>query len=684
MTVQASEAGGQRSSTMSFLIGVREVNRPPVIQPISDFNLAPNQVLDFTALGADADLPPQALTYQITGLPSGASFEPTTGHIHWDLGADPVAGTSLVTVRVTDNGAPEGSVETTFKITVGVEPRVAINEIMRRPSVAGAEYIELANLSMVNTVDISGWRLEGFDYTFPAGTIIPGGGYLCVAPNLASFRNAYGAQVPVAGPATLALPPNGGLVQLIRPGAGEQLDAVIDAVQFELSAPWPAPAINQGASLQLIDPTQDHRRVSNWGASASSVANPADSILPVTASWRYYQNAAFPGNNWNASSFNDASWPQGGGLLYVEGAQLPAPKTTELTLGPTTYYFRAKFNFSGNPEGAKLVFRTFLDDGAVFYLNGREVFRIGMAEGPVSQSDFSSRVIGDAAEEGPFEVAATGLAEGENVIAVEVHQTNAGSTDIVFGANVDLISLKPSSYTPGAKNSIAASVPAYPPVWINEIEPQNSSGIKDQSGASEPWIELYNGGEESARLDGWALSDQFTALGKWTFPAGALVPAKGYLLIFADGEAQQTTSAELHASFRLAAQTGSVALSRVQNGALAVVDYLNYSGLGPNQSFGRALDGEPFITQLFTGPSPGGSNSNVLAQAPTLEVSLTADRKLRLVWDTVAGVSYRLETTRSLQSPEWELVAQQNGTGTPFERQEALDDGPRFFRLVAE
>jgi len=40
------------------------------------------------------------------------------------------------------------------------------------------------------------------------------------------------------------------------------------------------------------------------------------------------------------------------------------------------------------------------------------------------------------------------LRQGDNVVAVEVHQTNPGSSDIVHGMSADVIEVKRESYTP--------------------------------------------------------------------------------------------------------------------------------------------------------------------------------------------------------------------------------------------
>ncbi|MGV3773949.1 MAG: lamin tail domain-containing protein, partial [Verrucomicrobiales bacterium] len=682
MQVRVTEQDGGPSSEVSFAVGVREVNSAPMLETMTDVQLAANQTLNRMLAANDSDEPKQALAFSAEGLPEGATLDPNRGLLRWEVGPDPKAGNYAVTVQVVDSGSPNLSSQITFNIVVTAEIRVVINEIMFRPSNTGAEFVELANGSQANPVDLSGWRLVGLDYQFPQGTILPAGGFLCVARNLTAFRNAYGTLPIVVGNATLTLPQAGGLVQLIKPGTGEQLDQIMDEVLFEMRAPWPAPAFTQGASLQLIDMEQDHRRVSNWSATSTAITNQPVNVISFDSTWRFYQGAASPGAAWNATTFNDGSWSQGKALFFVEDATLAAPKVTPLTLGRTSYYFRTSFNFAGNVEGARLRFSPFLDDGAVFYLNGQEALRVGMPDGAVSQDTFATRVVGDAATEAFIDVAATGLKLGENIIAVEVHQANAGSSDVVFGATVELISVQPASFTPGARNSIAATVAPFPAVWINEVVPENVSGLKDRSGAAEPWIELYNDGDQPLSLDGWTLTDHFSQLNKWRFPIGTVIPANGYLVVFADGESNQSGAGEVHTSFRLAAQSGSVALARTHKGLLEVVDYINYLGVGADQSYGRAIDGQPFVSKPFQSPTPAMSNHQVVLPVAKLVVSVAAGHKLQLKWNGVTGVIYKLQTTTSLENQNWETIDEQPGILGEMQWQESINQSSRFYRLM--
>ena len=73
----------------------------------------------------DAEAPPQTLTYSLDpGVPAGASINSANGLFSWRPTAAQTPGTNLITVRVTDDGAPPMSVTTTFTVRVAPRPQV--------------------------------------------------------------------------------------------------------------------------------------------------------------------------------------------------------------------------------------------------------------------------------------------------------------------------------------------------------------------------------------------------------------------------------------------------------------------------------------------------------------------------------------------------------------------------------
>ena len=77
--------------------------------------------------------------------------------------------------------------------------------------------------------------------------------------------------------------------------------------------------------------------------------------------------------------------------------------------------------------------------------------------------------------------------------------------------------------TPGAVNFGATSLPAFPLLWINEVQPTNATGLADNFGERDPWVELFNASLAPITLTGFYLTDTFTNLTRWAFPAGTTI-----------------------------------------------------------------------------------------------------------------------------------------------------------------
>jgi hypothetical protein len=135
----------------------------------------------------------------------------------------------------------------------------------------------------------------------------------------------------------------------------------------------------------------------------------------------------------------------------------------------------------------------------------------------------------------------------------------------------------------------------------------------DNAGEQDPWLELYNAGASAQPLDGYYLANNYTNLAQWAFPAGTVINPGEFKVIFADAQLEESTAAELHANFRLAAGSGALALSRTYLGQPQLVDYLNYASVTAGSSFGSLPDGQSFDRQEFFYVTPGGTNNGAPA-----------------------------------------------------------------------
>ena len=163
--------------------------------------------------------------------------------------------------------------------------------------------------------------------------------------------------------------------------------------------------------------------------------------------------------------------------------------------------------------------------------------------------------------------------------------------------------------TPDAVNSAAQPLTPFPPLWINEVQPDNLTGITNHAGQRAPWLELYNPGTNRLSLNGLYLADNYTNLLQWAFPSNAVIAAGQFLVIFADGLTNLSGTNELHTSFSLSPATGAVALTRLgTNGLSAVLDYVNYNNIAPNDAYGSVPDGQSFVRRELFVAVAGGPN----------------------------------------------------------------------------
>ena len=87
--------------------------------------------------------------------------------------------------------------------------------------------------------------------------------------------------------------------------------------------------------------------------------------------------------------------------------------------------------------------RTVVNDGAVYYLNGVEIARLGMPDGPITYASLATRTADSFVTE-QIDADAPGLMAGTNVLAVELHQSNLSSPDFTFALELlGVVPVKP-------------------------------------------------------------------------------------------------------------------------------------------------------------------------------------------------------------------------------------------------
>jgi hypothetical protein len=164
------------------------------------------------------------------------------------------------------------------------------------------------------------------------------------------------------------------------------------------------------------------------------------------AMWRYNTNevVGLP-NTWVTTDYDDDPltppyhWAEGASGFANSPALLACSVFgTPMAVGSRTHYFRNRFVLPREYQYSILALRYVVNDGAVFYLNGVEVYRIRMPLGSVVHSTAAFR-----ANQGCVRINLPPEAQvrtGTNVLAVEVHQSDDNSlslsTDVAFEAEL--------------------------------------------------------------------------------------------------------------------------------------------------------------------------------------------------------------------------------------------------------
>lgn len=329
---------------------------------------------------------------------------------------------------------------------------IVISEIMYNPLPGGSEFVELHNVSS-SSVDISDWDIDGISgFSFPANTDIDAGDFVLIVDlattTVNDFRTNFSvpASVEIFG-ATFDLGNGGEALVLEKPNPDPlEPDILIERVRYNDKAPWPTEANGTGPSLERLPPTGFGQEPLSWKTptifgTPGSLGIPQSGLAITKDSfWNYIATASTPAVNWMLTSYNDTAWPSafgpsGYGESFIAGT---IPYGPDASARYTTTYFRKSFSITDDLNNiASLQLSILYDDGAIIYLNGVEVARRNLPGSGVDYDTFASTDI-EAVNYEAIDLSAqiSSLTQGENVIAVELHQASASSPDLVWDAEL--------------------------------------------------------------------------------------------------------------------------------------------------------------------------------------------------------------------------------------------------------
>ena len=343
----------------------------------------------------------------------------------------------------------------------------------------------------------------------------------------------------------------------------------------------------------------------------------AETILTEGSEWDYYDQGSLDGEDWMGLGYTLTDWNSGQAPLgYFVGGERPT--NTYLDYGGSTsqkrptYYLRHNLTLNEAPgKGDVFTLNYIIDDGFIIYVNGTEAGRYNMPSGYVGYDTYASSYAHDNPDSGTLTLDASLFKKGNNVIAVEIHNNAANSTDIYWEASIDhasesvegtFVSTDEEYEMPAGSMVLQACYDEMTeeekeeegltttPVVINEVSAGNSIYVNDYF-KKDDWVELYNTTDDDIDLEGMFLTDRSERPEKYVITAkgtkaSTIIPAHGYKIIWCS---KRDTNSELHANFKLDNVDGTVLRIMAKDKSWA--DSLVYCAHNGDQTVGRFPDG---------------------------------------------------------------------------------------------
>lgn len=321
----------------------------------------------------------------------------------------------------------------------------------------------------------------------------------------------------------------------------------------------------------------------------------------------------FAGNwpAWWTNQFDHSNWKTGRTPIGYDLGTIRTNVRSQLYGISPSLYVRKEFSVSAQDATSQrpVILSINYNDGFIAWLNGKEISRAnnGEAKSHIYWDQISYRAGSSSTRFTNLKVGTSReiLKAGENNLAIQVTNNDPlTSIRLDFSVLIDQANTQDKvlvqtgstvSYFPGL---IEPSSDIYEPAIFNDKNIENESS---------DWIELFNSANEAVDISNWSLSDDDKEPGKWKFPETTSIPAKGYLVILADGMNEEIRGAKyLHTNFKLSSSGEFLGLFDDQGNSKS-----KFSKKFPKQynfhSYG-ALDNSDELVYLSE-PSPGSMNS---------------------------------------------------------------------------
>jgi hypothetical protein len=323
-------------------------------------------------------------------------------------------------------------------------------------------------------------------------TIVPSPTAANLLPLINTAGNSMGVQGILAGNnvryyrTTFELPVLGTIRGTIRmavdAGAQVYLNGQLIATETAISAdpyfaPYPSITIGEDGAVSVTKFDTSAATFDDWNVGTNEI------VVAV-------RNLSTEGNN------------AGGFAFRMDLQTATVTGNTVVDLGPTTHYFRHEFELDAAPSQVSLLELTpTVDDGAVYYLNGVEVYRRNMPAGAVAYGTLASTEVGPPLPGATVAIPMTSLVSGRNVLAVEVHQASLDSDDMAMAASLRAV--------------------------IVPVDPRQPASLRFEEAPSVElpfWLELTNTHSQAIDIGGYEIRSSDETAEPYVFPSQIVAP----------------------------------------------------------------------------------------------------------------------------------------------------------------
>lgn len=395
----------------------------------------------------------------------------STGTGGWDFSSSESATPPVLIVTYRDNREPIAPVITvppasvtvtegnSFTLTAGVSGAVSATYQWTKDGVD----IPGANGSSYTAVAVAGVGGNGGSYRLrvsnPNGTATSAPALVTVVPDLlppvvtrvtsgadgTTVTLLFSKQLSAAGTYTFD-PPVADVTAAFSNGANNATVTVISAAR----------ALTRPYRLTVAD-ARDNRVSQNF-MSPNPLIVDLTGVTPVLGwaapgSWNYSTNSQAANPNWKTGTLG-GEWLIGQQFFGFEPTAsvvnaLPIPIKTPLQANDTnvlgagnseifvSQYFHRQVTLPALEPDTVFALSFYIDDGAIFYLDGEEIGRYQMPVGPAT---FTTRSAGGNGE-AVLQTLLFSAGGGTHDLAVEVHQFGVSSSDVLFGLEINKVTL---------------------------------------------------------------------------------------------------------------------------------------------------------------------------------------------------------------------------------------------------